>query len=91
MSPRKQRPERIRPVYQDPEPRASFRPVVEENRKRAEVSNAERNAKAQEKGRGSLSVFIVAIESGETIPRKPVSSKGGHRVAEPSLEPRMGH
>jgi len=47
--------------------------------KATEVSNAERNAKAQEMGRGSLSIFIVAIESRETIPREPVSSQGGCR------------
>jgi len=54
------------------------------------VSDAERNAKARETDRGSLSIFIVAIESSlsifivaiesrETIPRKPVSSEGGYR------------
>jgi hypothetical protein len=43
------------------------------------VSDAERNAKAREKGRGSLSIFIVAIESGETHPKEPVISQGGYR------------
>ena len=47
------------------------------------VSDAERNAKARETDRGSLSIFIVAIESRETIPRKPVSSKGGYRGCGP--------
>ena len=43
------------------------------------VSDAERNAKAREMDRGSLSIFIVAVESRGTIPRKSVSSKGGCR------------
>ncbi len=30
-------------------------------------------------GRGSLSIFIVAIESGVTHPKEPVTSKGGYR------------
>jgi hypothetical protein len=33
----------------------------------------------REMGRGSLSIFIVAIESGVTHPKEPVSSKGGYR------------
>ena len=43
------------------------------------VSDAERNAKARETDRGSLSIFIVAIESGVTHPKEPVTSKGGYR------------
>jgi hypothetical protein len=58
-------------------------------RKRTEVSSAELKAKAQEKGRGSLSISIVAVESRVTTPREPVSSEGGCRVAESSLETRM--
>lgn len=30
-------------------------------------------------GRGSLSIFIVAIENGVTHPKEPVTSKGGYR------------
>jgi hypothetical protein len=30
-------------------------------------------------GRGSLSIFVVAFESRETIPREPVISEGGYR------------
>lgn len=58
-------------------------------RKRTEVLSAELKAKAQEKGRGSLSISIVALESRETTPREPVSSEGRCRVAESSLETRM--
>ena len=46
-------------------------------RRQPEVSKAERKAKAREMGRGSLSIFIVALESRETVPREPVSSQGG--------------
>ena len=57
----------------------------QETESNSEVSDAERNAKAREKGRGSLSISIVAIESRETIPRKPVSSKGGYRDCGPDV------
>ena len=33
----------------------------------------------REMGRGSLSIFIVVIESGVTHPKEPVISKGGYR------------
>lgn len=46
------------------------------------VSDAERNAKAREMNKGSLSILIVALESRETIPREPVSSEGGYRGVE---------
>ena len=59
-------------------------------RRQTEVSSAEFNAKARERGRGSLNISIVAYESRETIPREPVSSQGGCRVAEPSLETHVG-
>jgi hypothetical protein len=62
---------------------------MSKDRKSSEVSSVEFNAKTREIGRGSLSILIVAIESGETIPREPVSSKGRCRVAEPPLETRM--
>ena len=55
-------------------------------RRQTEVSSAEFNAKARERGRGSLNISIVAIESRVTNPREPASSQGGCRVAEPSLE-----
>jgi hypothetical protein len=42
------------------------------NRRRAECEG-------REMGRGSLSVFIVAIESRVTHPKEPVISKGGCR------------
>jgi hypothetical protein len=45
------------------------------------VSDAERNAKAREMDRGSLSIFIVAVESREW-------KRSGHRV--PGGEPREG-
>ena len=57
----------------------AFRSQPSRKRKRSGVSDAERNAKAREMGRGSLSIFIVAIESGVTHPKEPVSSKGGCR------------
>jgi hypothetical protein len=53
--------------------------VVAKKEEASVVSDAERNAKAPETDRGSLSIFIVVIESRETIPRKPVSSIGGYR------------
>ena len=42
---------------------------------------AERN-EAVEMDRGSRSALIVALESRETDPRKPVSSQGGRRFTE---------
>ncbi len=53
--------------------------MVAKKVKATEVSNAERNAKAREMGRGSLSIFIVAMESGVTHPKEPASSQGGCR------------
>jgi hypothetical protein len=85
LSPRKRRPDGIKPVEQDPGSAANFRPPREENRKRTEVSSAEPKAKAQEKDRGSLSITIVATESRETNPKKPVSSQGRCRVAETAV------
>lgn len=82
LSPRKRRPERIKPVEQDPGSATNFRSTRKENRKKTEVLSAEPRAKAQEKDRGSLSITIVALESGETNPKKPVSSEGRCRVAE---------
>lgn len=38
-----------------------------------------------EKGSGSLSGLIVALESRRTVPREPVSSEGGCRKTEPPL------
>ena len=52
---------------------------VSERAKHQEVSMAERN-EAVEMDRGSRSALIVAPESRETDPRKPVSSKGGASV-----------
>jgi hypothetical protein len=46
--------------------------------KRPEELNAEPRAKAG-RDRGSLSISIVAIESGETHPKEPASSQGGYR------------
>ena len=54
---------------------------VSEPAKHQEVSMAERN-EAVEMDRGSRSALIVALESRETDPRKPVSSKGGRRSTE---------
>jgi hypothetical protein len=54
---------------------------VNEPAKHEEVSRAERN-EAHETGQGSRSVLIVALESRETDPRKPVSSQGGRRFTE---------
>jgi hypothetical protein len=52
--------------------------VVAKKVKATEELNAERNAKAG-RDRGSLSISIVAIESGVTHPKKPASSQGGYR------------
>ena len=38
-----------------------------------------REAEGKEKDEGSLSIFIVAIESRVTHPKEPVTSKGGCR------------
>jgi hypothetical protein len=54
---------------------------VSERAKHQEVSMAERN-EAVEMDRGSRSALIVAPESRETDPRKPVSSQGGRRFTE---------
>ena len=51
---------------------------VSKRAKHQEVSMAERN-EAVEMDRGSRSALIVAPESRETDPRKPVSSQGGRR------------
>ena len=53
--------------------------MVAKKMKATGVSDAERNAKVRETGRGSLSIFIVAMESGVTHPKEPASSKGGCR------------
>jgi hypothetical protein len=67
-------------------PRKDLAAGVSERAKHEGVSWAERN-EACETGQGSRSVFIVAPESRETGPRKPVSSQGGRR----STEPPLGH
>jgi hypothetical protein len=72
-------PERITPVYQDPRSRACFPPAVAKKEEATGVSDAEHNAKARETNKGSLSIFIVAFESGVTHPKEPVISKGGYR------------
>ena len=45
----------------------------------------------QEMGRGSLSVFGVVIESGETDPGEPMSNEGRHRGMGPLSETRFEH
>jgi hypothetical protein len=60
---------------------------VSEHAKHEEVSWAERN-EAHETDQGSRSVFIVALESRETGPRKPVSSQGRRRFTELPLSTR---
>ena len=65
-------------------PRGSLAAGVSKRAKHEEVSRAERN-EARETGQGSRSVFIVAPESRETDPRKPVSSQGRRRFTDPSL------
>jgi len=52
--------------------------VVAKKVKATEELNAERNARAG-RDRGSLSIFIVAIESRVTHPKEPVISKGEYR------------
>ena|SRR5215469_2655936 len=54
---------------------------VSKQAKHEKVSRAERN-EAIETDKGSRSVSIVASESRETDPRKPVSSQGRRRVTE---------
>ena len=53
--------------------------MVAKKQKASVVSDAERNAKARETDSGSLSIFIVAIESGATHPKEAVTSKGGYQ------------
>jgi hypothetical protein len=65
-------------------PRDSLAAGVSERAKHEGVSRAERN-EAGETDQGSRSVFIVAPESRETDPRKPVSSQGRRRFTDPSL------
>jgi hypothetical protein len=65
-------------------PRGSLAAGVSERAKHEEVSRAERN-EAGETDQGSRSVSIVASESRETDPRKPVSSQGRRRSTGPSL------
>jgi hypothetical protein len=62
-------------------PREGLAAGVSERAKHEEVSRAERN-EAGETDQGSRSVFIVASESRETDPRKPVSSQGRRRFTE---------
>ena len=62
-------------------PRGSLAAGVSECAKHEGVSQAERN-EARETDQGSRSVFIVAPESRETDPRKPVSSQGRRRFTE---------
>lgn len=53
-------------------------------RKQSEHGNrAGEKKRAAGMGEGSLSVCIVAFESGVTRPREPMSSQGGHRVTDP--------
>jgi hypothetical protein len=78
LFPRNQ-PDWIAPAQQGPGPSTRFRLVVAKKQKASVVSDAERNAKARETDKGSLSIFIVAIESGVTHPKEPVTSKGGYR------------
>jgi hypothetical protein len=65
-------------------PRGGLAAGVSERAKHEGVSLAERN-EAGETDQGSRSVFIVAPESRETDPRKPVSSQGRRRSTDPSL------
>jgi hypothetical protein len=62
-------------------PRTDLAAGVSKRAKHKEVSMAERN-EAAETDRGSRSVFIVALESRKTDPRKPVSSQGRRRFTE---------
>ena len=77
LSPRTE-PERITPEQQDPRLRARARFAVAKKVGATEEPDAERNAKARG-DRGSLSISIVAIESGVTHPKEPASSQGGYR------------
>ena len=61
--------------------RTDLAPGVSKRAKHQEVSMAERH-EAVEMDRGSRSALIVASESRETDPRKPVSSQGGRRFTE---------
>lgn len=85
------KPERAIPVKQGPEQRSTTpRSSGSENSRGTEVLRAEPQSTGVEKDRGSLSRRIVALESGETDPREPVSSEGSGRVAGASSETRVG-
>jgi hypothetical protein len=62
-------------------PRGRLAAGMSEHARHEEVWRAERN-EAHETDQGSRSVFIVALESRETGPRKPVSSQGRRRFTE---------
>jgi hypothetical protein len=80
-------PLRISQIKDDTGPPTSWHPRgglaagVSKGAKHEGVSLAERN-EAGETDQGSRSVFIVAPESRETDPRKPVSSQGRRRFTE---------
>jgi hypothetical protein len=57
---------------------ARFQPTVAKKVGATEEPDVERNAKTRG-DEGSLSIFIVAIESGVTHPKEPVTSQGGYR------------
>jgi hypothetical protein len=77
LSPRT-KPERIHRHNKIQDCGLCFRLVVAKKVRATEEPDAERNAKARG-GRGSLSIFIVAIESGVTHPKEPATSEGGYR------------
>ena len=68
---------------------ARFPPAIIEKRKHSEESSAELN-EGVETDRGSLSISIVAIESGETDPGSPRVVKGDVGITESSLATFVG-
>lgn len=66
---------------QDPSASVRFRLTNAKKEKAIRGNQSRAECEGGETGRGSLSILIVAIESRETIPRKPVSSQGRYRVS----------
>lgn len=91
LSARTTPPDGIEPADQGPGGAACSRlTLVCEDSEPVGLSHAECISEGVERDRGSLSLRIVAMESGVTDPREPVSSEGADRMTEASWETRMG-
>ncbi len=73
------KPERITPAHQDPRPRACFPPAAAKKEEAPGYRTPSEMRRRERRALGSLSIFIVAMESRVTHPKEPVISKGGCR------------